>query len=625
MRHLSALTGASLLALAGQAAVAQTAFELDEITFSANLAPTAQSSTGSSVTIVERDELEAAGDVQLSSYLSRLPGISITQTGPLGAQTDMRIRGLQPRLVSVYVDGILVNDPTSPTGAYDFGSLTTAGLERIEILRGPQSAIYGGSAAAGVVSITTRQLAEDGVEREFRAEAGSMGTVALGYDVAQRSGRLGVTYSLSQIRSDGFSAAEAGTERDGFEVGRLAFSTRYDATDSVVIGAAGFLQRARNDYDSFLADADNEQLRREGGLRFFVESDGDARREVFEITGYRQLREDRTGTATPDNFAATRLAARYVGTSFVAPDLTISYGADVTWEKAWAPSIAGGADSTVGGVFIEGLWSPTDRLDVSGNLRVDENSDFGRFKTGRVALSYRVNESVTLRASAGTGFRAPSISERFGSSGGSFPFQGDPDLKPERSRNLDLGVDMALDGGASVGVTLFATQTTDLITPTFCPFDPVAVACVAGTSNGVENTPGRSRSRGVEIEASLPLTQWAALGLGYTYTDARDQGGDRLLRVPRHDVALRLDADLTDRLHATVSAHALADRLDFRTDFTQGPVPGYGVVNTAFRYELTETADLTLRIDNLFDKQYQTVAGYGTSDRAVYVGLSSRF
>ncbi len=436
---------------------------------------------------------------------------------------------------------------------------------------------------------------------------------------------MGASYSLSQIRSDGFSAAEGGTERDGFEVGRLGFSTRYDATESIVIGASGFLQRARNDYDSFLADADNEQLRREGGLRLFVESDGDARRDLFEITGYRQLREDRTGAGARDNFAATRLSARYVGTSFVASDLTLSYGADVMWEKAWAPSIVGGADSSVGGVFLEGLWAPTDQLDLSGNLRVDENSDFGRFETGRVALSYRVNESVTLRASAGTGFRAPSIYERFGSSGGSFPFQGDTNLKPERSRNLDLGVDVALQSGASLGVTLFATQTSDLIAPTFCPFDPVAFACVVGTSNGVVNIPGRSRSRGVEIEASLPITQWAALSLGYTYTDARDQGGDRLLRAPRQDLALRVDADLTDRLHATVSAHGLADRLDFRTDFTQGPVPGYGVVNAAFRYELTETADLTLRIDNLFDKQYQTVAGYGTSDRAVYVGLSSRF
>jgi vitamin B12 transporter len=606
---MRALTGATLLAFAAQPALAQTAFELDEITFSANRTPSELASTGSSVSVLTEDDLREAGDIQLSAILSRLPGVSLTQQGPLGQASLLRIRGADRRYIAVFVDGIRVDDASGIQTSFDFGAMTAADVGRVELLRGSQSALYGGSAVGGVINITTRAAAELGLTQNVDAEVGSFGTRTATYGVTHRTESGFVALNMSRVRSDGFSAVDAGTEPDGFDATRLSFTGAQAVSEAVTLGVSGFWQRSDADYDNGfpLEDADNRSLRRERGVRAFAEIDQGETRHVVGIGSHRISR--RFVEQFADNtYIGERVRFDYTATKPINDGLTLVFGSDAEREAYDQFGTFGGFESstTVGGVFVQALTTPADGLDLGVTARVDRHSEFGSFATGRVALAWRIADDLTLRSSIANGFRAPSNFELFSAF-------GDAELQAERSLSLDLGVEYRL-GAAEISATLFELTARDAI-----DFD--------GALSRYNNI-AKTRSRGLELALSLPLGERAELGLDYTYTDARITGGpsagERQPRVPRHALTLRANAEIATRWSGHVAAQVVAGRAKDSVGAAE-TMPSYAVVNAGISYDLTDKAVVNLRVENLFDKQYQTVAGYGTSDRAVYVGLSSRF
>ena len=605
-------------------ASAQQIINLEEITFSANLATTEIARSGASVSVVTRDDLDAAGAVQLVDVLSRLPGITVTQNGGPGGSASLRIRGAGPEYVAVYVDGIRVDDPSSPQTAFNFGTLSTADIGRIEVLRGSQSALYGGSAVGGVVNISTLGATEDGVTQSLQLEAGSYRTYLARYGIAYRDERFEAAVNVSHQRTRGFSAHEPfpgapGLEPDGLETSRLSFSGRYQMTDETALGLSGFVQDSKSEFDDFGADADNLLKRREYGLRVFGEyamgntvhelsaALYDLNREAFQPRG-----------VSAGAFEARRISFAYKGVTELSPALTLIYGADTQRE---AITVRGqGPDSTrVSGIFAQALWTPRDDLDVSATLRADHNSGFGTFYTGRIAAAWQASEGLVLRGAAGRGFRAPSINEQLGNP--VWSIAPNPDLAPETSISAEIGADYSFANGAEISVTLFHLTTDDAIT--YCALMPGAwgPACPnpgpAGFSNQYQNIAGKTKRRGFEFAAAVPVTDAHRVDLAYTYTDARNPSGARLARVPYHDVNIGLRSDWSDRVSSTLSLQHIGGRTD--------NMPSYSVVNAGIRYRVNDHADLTLRIENLFNKQYQQVAGYGTSDRAIYLGVASRF
>ncbi len=605
-------------------ASAQQIINLEEITFSANLATTEIARSGASVSVVTRDDLDAAGAVQLVDVLSRLPGITVTQNGGPGGSASLRIRGAGPEYVAVYVDGIRVDDPSSPQTAFNFGTLSTADIGRIEVLRGSQSALYGGSAVGGVVNISTLGATEDGVTQSLQLEAGSYRTYLARYGIAYRDERFEAAVNVSHQRTRGFSAHEPfpgapGLEPDGLETSRLSFSGRYQMTDETALGLSGFVQDSKSEFDDFGADADNLLKRREYGLRVFGEyamgntvhelsaALYDLNREAFQPRG-----------VSAGAFEARRISFAYKGVTELSPALTLIYGADTQRE---AITVRGqGPDSTrVSGIFAQALWTPRDDLDVSATLRADHNSGFGTFYTGRIAAAWQASEGLVLRGAAGRGFRAPSINEQLGNP--VWSIAPNPDLAPETSISAEIGADYSFANGAEISATLFHLTTDDAIT--YCALMPGAwgPACPnpgpAGFSNQYQNIAGKTKRRGFEFAAAVPVTDAHRVDLAYTYTDARNPSGARLARVPYHDVNIGLRSDWSDRVSSTLSLQHVGGRT--------GNMPSYSVVNAGIRYRVNDHADLTLRIENLFNKQYQQVAGYGTSDRAIYLGVASRF
>lgn len=614
----------SLIALLSALAVPAQAqdIELDEIIVTAFKTAIERMRTGVSAAVIEPSAKAAPDSAQVVESLSRLPGVSVSTQGPLGSPARLRIRGADQRYIAVFVDGIRVTDPTSVQTEYDFGTLPSASIGRIEVLRGSQSALWGGSAVGGVVNISTPRPTEDGTQQTAQVEAGRYDTRSLTYGLVHKQGALETTLNLSHFRTEGYSAAAAGTEADGAEVNRASATLRYQVNSALALGGALFQQQANSEYDDFGADAANTKSATETGARLFAELSLGNTEHVFDITHY-QIGRDVTDWSGLSSFDGRRTTFGWQATTELTDAFSLVYGADTMLETGTYSNLpTGRAETRISGAFAQGLWAVTPDFDVSATARVDRNSSFGSFETGRVALAWRPDDATVLRAAVATGYRAPSIDERFGNyPDPSYPFVGNPALTPEESLSYELGVERQFGNGATVSATLFKLDVDNQIAYTSCPLTP-AFICVPGTVSTLNNIPGTSERQGVEIAASLPLGEVAKVDLAYTYTDARRQTGARIGLVPKHELTLSVSGAVNDRISAAVSVKHVVDRMD---DFAFAPMPDYTVVSAEASYKVSDGAEAYLRVENLFDEQYQTSSGYNTAGRSAFVGLRARF
>jgi vitamin B12 transporter len=608
-RYLSA---ASALALIPLAAAAQEPFDLGQITVFANQSEIEVRRTGATVDIVESAEIARAAPAKLADVLDTLPGISVSASGGLGGNTNLRIRGLDGKYVSVLIDGIDVADPSSTQTQFDWGLLTTGGISRIEVLKGSQSALYGSEAIGGVINITTARAEEPGTEATVTAEAGSFDTYRLGATVATRGERGGVSFSLNRVETDGFSAraGAANTEADGYDATQLTLAADYKATEILTLGLSAYALNASGDFDEFGGDGappfDEKFDSQVRGLRAFADLNVGGWSHLLALSWYDTDRSS-TSNGFGTRFEGDRRKLDYLATHDLSDAITYSFGADLTRETFRSGAEAGETDTT--GLFAELLYSPTADLDLAFALRHDDHSDFGGNLSGRIAAAWRLGGGTVLRAVASTGFRAPSLYEL------NSVLYGNRALQPEESVNFELGVEHDYGNGSFVKATAFHTEIDNLIQFITLTSFPLPF------TGQYRQAPGTATSKGIEVAGAYALSDSVSLVGSYTYTDATDGAGAPLLRVPGHDLVLGIEADVTPRLAASVYLQHVADRPD---DFGT-PLRDYTVVNANIGYDITDTATAYLRVENLFDEDYQTVAGFAASDRAVYVGLRASF
>ncbi|MDP3340240.1 TonB-dependent siderophore receptor [Frigidibacter sp.] len=607
---------ALLTGLAAAPALAQDTILLDEIVITGAQEPQETRRTGVSVSVLTEDDLDKTAETRLTSVLARLPGVGILARGPLGTQTGITVRGLSQNYIKVLVDGIDVADPSGPQSAYDFGRLTTLGVSSVELLRGSHSAVHGGQAVGGVLSIESTQLPEEiGSEGRFALEAGSYDTYAatLGYGVRGTAGALGFT--LSQITTSGFSAADkadGNTEADGYEATRLTLRGETELQNGVVLGFSAFVEDTDGEYDEGfpLADGspDEESDSTSKGLRLYAQFetgrfDHELAATWFEIE--RGLSGSTSFGASYNDFTGERRGLSWkTGTDLGQGRLV--FGADTTDEEYTETSTYGASkgDASISGLFAEYAWAPGASFDLTASLRHDDHSDFGGFTTGRLAAAWQAAPDITVRAALGTGFRAPSLYELYG------PY-GDDTLEAEESTSADLGIEKRWGDAAALRATLFWIETENLI-------DYVNLS--SPPWGAYAQIPGTTRRSGVELEGELALNDRLSFTGAYTYTDASNpslsSGSTWNSGFGRHQLALGVDADLTEALSGSFTVLHVADR---------PTLPDYTVANATVSYDFGNDTEAYLRIENLFDEQYQLWDGYGTSDQAFYVGLRRSF
>lgn len=645
------LTSASCLALSlsAQPVFAQDALDLGVISVTAAAEPLEILRTGTSVEVLGADDaLVVPGDVQLTDALRRIPGVSVLQNGPAGTAATVRIRGAQERYSAVYVDGIKVNDPSSTSGEYgNFGAFGIGALAGVEILKGSQSALYGGSAVAGVINVFTLPDLDgpDGVQQRAELMFGSFNTVAGAYSYSRKSGDWSVAFGLATAQSDGFSAGDenlGNTENDGFRETRLSFGAAYQASDSISIGMNGFYSTGESDFDEGTGTGpvdgtpgDETASRDEMGLRLFAKIDAggmwshEGSASYFNVDRRLSSVTVAPGSFQPftSQFEGERQRFDWQSNAQINQQVRLSMGADFEKLISKSSSIPGGSAATYNrGLFTEVLYSPTNDLDIIGSVRYDDNSQFGDATTGRLAVSYRPNDALTLRGVLATGFRPPVPGELFASFPDPlYPFFGNPNLAPEDSQSIELGFDWAFSPNAVVSATLFRNEIDNLVQFAPCPvtIDFVLFSCDPGTFSTLANTAGTTTFEGLEFQYAHAFSDRLAMTLAYTYLDAATATGALLPRVAEHELFVGLDLSLTDRLASQLAITYMADRAPDTAPVQQ--LPDFTVVDLSFTYDVSDTTEAYVAVKNLFDEQYQQVAGYGTADRSIYVGVRANF
>ncbi len=599
MKNIGIMAGASVIALIAGQAAAQDAFVLDEIVVDGGILPSEASRTGATVEVVDGDELSDLS-LDTATALDALPGVSFSSNGGLGTTSGLRIRGLGSSYIGVTVDGIDITDPAGTQTGFDFGTFITPGVDRITVLKGPQSAVAGASAVGGSVDITTWRPEELGFSGEARAEAGSfdtyLGSVSLGYLDAQTE----LAFTLTNVSTEGFSARDSDTEADGFDQVGMNLSVSHRFSDTVLLGFSAFRYDGVAEFDRSTSDETGELDKVQTGARIFAEFDAGG---IVHELAYSRSETDRLDPgAFTFSFLGEREKLEYKGTAELG-NATLAFGGDWIEESALVLDTLSTTDSdiTKAGLFGEVQYRASDDLDLAFTLRYDDHSEFGGQLSGRAALAWQVGDDVTIRAAAGTGYRPPSLNELFG------PFGANPNLTPEQARGLELGVERRFDRGFA-RATLFYNEIDDLIT----------------FSGGYVQLPGTTVTQGVELSGEYMVSDRVTLFGTYTFTDAATEDAG-LVRVPRHDALLGVSADITDALSGSVSVQHISDLLDFTAFPDTGPLDDYTLANASISYDVTDRVEAYARVENLFDEQYQTVRGYNASDRAVYVGLRAAF
>ncbi len=580
---------------------AEPVYDLPEITVTANQTETDAARSGTTVEVVTAQELNQAPETRLIDTLTTLPGVSQSSNGGLGTSANIRIRGLGGSYVPVLIDGIDVTDPASSGNGFAWGGVTSLGYGRVEVLKGSQSARFGMGAIGGVINLQTTRATQDGTHVQSVLEYGSFNTRKASYGVTSRSERAELALTFSHVQTDGFSANSAGTEDDGYKSNQLNFFAAYDVSDNFRIGINGFVGKSEGEFDEWGGDGalpyDETNESTIKGLRLFADFTTGAVDHKIALSTYETDRTSSSnGFDTP--FNGKRQKFEYLGSYQANDRYTLNFGVDHMREETTGAS----ADNT--GVFGEALIAPSDAVDIALSLRHDEHSDFGGFNSARVALSWRIQPDLILRASASNGFRAPTLYQLTS-------VYGDATFQPETSTSFDLGLEKQF-GAGFVKATLFHTNIDNQIF-----FDGGSTRCTSGF--GCYEVQDFT-SKGVELSGAYDITDRVTLTGNYTYTDAQDATGAQALRVPKHDFELGLDAAITDRLTMGVSLNHVADRTD-----TVGAVPDYTVVNLGATYDLNDNAQVYLRVENLTDEGYETAAGYSTSGRAAYFGLRANF
>jgi vitamin B12 transporter len=607
----------SIVALVSALAVPAQAqdFELDEIVVTANRTATEKAKVGASVSTVSAAQISGAQGVRATSALEKLPGVTLRTLGPIGTQAGITIRGVPHTNIIVRVDGIDVTDPSGTQVSYDFGRLSFGDVSRVELARGAQSALYGSRANGGVISMTTRRATEEGLSQEAAFESGSYRTLGLSYGLAIKQGPSDLALTLSHYETEGFSAADESlgfTEADGYRADRLSFAAGHEFSNGLKLSLNGFYDDSWMEYDEDVASlpldgtTDDQEDRIQKALRLSAAFSTGAVNHVFEAAYFdsdRVLSGTNRFGAFLFNFRGTRETLGYRGNADLANLGAVNFGLERVGETYFDDTGFGSQqfETSINSAYTELAMTPSDALDLVLSLRADDHSRFGNFTTGRISANWRIADETTLRLNLGNAYRAPSNYELFD------VWAGNAALQPETSTNIDLGIEKRFGDKGMVGATLFAVDAQDMIDYSYASYTYTQVT-------------GTVRRRGLELEGNWTFDNGVMVDGNYTFTDSSTavtlDSSAWLNNAPRHQLTLGLGADIGTGWAGNVSATHSAGRVD---------LPSFTVVDLGVTKELSEGREAYLRIENIFDEDYQSVPGYGTSGRAAFVGLRAKF
>lgn len=581
--------------------------DIDTVVVTGTRIPTPLDQTGRSVSVISAAEIEVRQQRFLYDVLQAAPGVQVTRTGSFGSLATVSIRGLDSDQTLVVQDGVVLNNPASFGNGFNFANFDTSDIERIEVIRGAQSTLYGSDAIGGVINIVTKD-GGDGFGGSGFIEGGSFATLRGAATVRGGSEKLSGRLTVAGVTTDGFSSADeaaGNTENDGFENLTVSAKGRWQPVPAFRVETLVRYQTSENEFDSFdgvPVDGDEISDSEEWTAGAFATLDmlsgALSHRASVTYTRVDQF-NTREGEATFDSLG-TRISYEYQGTARPVDWATLTFGGEYDEQEA-ETRVGFGGDQEIDTESLYGLLQvrPHERVTLSAGVRYDSIDVFGSETTFNAAGSARIpGIEVTLRGSYSEGFRAPTAGE----------LGFNPDLFAEFSDGWDIGLERSfLDDQIRVGVTYFDQRIDGLIAFDLADF----------TFRNIQEFD----SEGVEIYADVQVNETLAINLAYTHLDATN--------VTTTNAAVNQP---DDRFNAEI-AWAPTDRLTLSTNvqYNGTEIDGVNrlddfiVVDLRGEYALTDRFGVTLRVENLTDENYQDNFGYGTAPLSAFGGLRARF
>ncbi len=593
--------------------------QLPEIVVSASRVPLEAKAVGSAVTVITAEEIERRQIRVVSDLLRQVPGLAVHRSGPVGTLTAVRIRGAESRHTLVVIDGMKANDPSNTGATFNFANLLAANIERVEILRGPQSGLYGSDAIGGVINIITKR-GRGPSKASLAVEGGSFRTGNVSAGLSGGGDRYHYSVNAAGFRTAGISIA-AGGEKDGYRNQTYGARLGFEPLGRLEMELSGRYVKDDVETDNVPTDSSDETASDHamGRIRLAY--------SLFDGTWKHALEAamDRTRRTFVSQQSGT---FRYDGRkSRFGYETSLSFETSAVTEAAHTIVLAtergkdtrtsGGTsdNATHHGYSGEYQLGLADRLFLSGGLRYDDNQRFKDTATFRLTAAYVFDGLRTrLHGSYGTGIKNPTLSQLFQQFGRVGP---NPDVEPEESRGWDIGIEQELAGGRlAVDATYFDNRLENLIHWN----DAGTPWSVNPDDDFYDNLDGTSRIRGLELALRGEPAAGFSLSAHYTYTDAKDPDGKRLPRRARHVASVNLGYQWLDsRANVDLGVDYNGEQPNRITDPVM--LHDFTLVRLAAAYRITRQVELFGRIENLLNADYEEVPDYQTTGIGFFAGI----
>ena len=596
--------------------------------------PLAVGQIAGSVTIIDEARISASGAIGVSDLLRTVAGVNIGQTGTTGSLQEVRFRGSESNHVMVLVDGVAIND-VGQGGITDFSHLLLANISRIEILRGPQSAIWGSNAIAGIISITTKQAESRELTASAQLGVGNNSTQSANIHIAQQLNDLSYKINASTYKTKGENISRIGNEDDGYRNNDLSSALNYRLNQNNRIDVNARFMEYTNDADSYdfttglvgdgNAIAEGKHI--SAGLNWYFAPHRNPQEDrIYSQLVSLQYSKQETNNFSNNAFDRTssgeKLRMLWSNRFEFTTSKWLNIGLESTNEEFTqrGPNAASGVNqqqsNDTWSIVSDGLYALNNELSLSASYRYDNNDIFDNAGSYRIGVTYTISNDWRIFASQGRAIKNPTFVERFGF----FPntFTGNPDLIPEQQTSIEMGIEGAFDN-VTVQVNWFnATLNDEILGFVFVPETGGFTA---------QNSAQESTREGIELSLNGQVNNvsWQAQ---YSYLDAAQENAAELRRS-KHTGSISATYTYSAQHQYYVQADYTGTKLDQFFPPAQAAqlvsLKSYWLVSANYQYTYSQNISLNVRLSNSFNEQYEDVFGYNTNGREALLGLRYTF